>query len=221
MTPKKILKISTDIAMLGLIFFLMSYPLTRGLMRHAICGIALFAFFMTHHLLNLRWHMGLFRGRYGGKRIFAAAADIMLCAATLAMATSSLLMAGDVFAFAPFPMTWWARSLHATSAAWLFALSGLHLGLRWKGLWKLGSVMAGRGWLPLAAIFMTYGLWNLAQSNLLSAMFLLDDGKAPPASLESFILRHVVIFLFFCLLANFPTTILQKKGIINAQEKLF
>ena len=52
MYVKKLLKIITDILMFMDFIFLMSHEVVRNLSAHGVFGIALFALFILHHVLN-------------------------------------------------------------------------------------------------------------------------------------------------------------------------
>ena len=184
---------------------MMSYPVTRGLLRHGICGCIAIALFLVHHLLNLGWHRSLLRGRWSARRILLSAADILLVAVVCALIASSLVMAGDVFPFAPFPMPWWGRDLHGAATAWCFVLSSFHLGLHGHGFWsllrsRLHAVM-GRIWiiLPLAAF--AAGSAAFLQSGLPDRLLLLEASGGHPSPCL-FFAQYAAIALSCCLLAR-------------------
>ncbi|MBP3729844.1 MAG: DUF4405 domain-containing protein [Mailhella sp.] len=186
MTRRRALSLTVDAAMAILMLWLMSYPVTRGLLRHGVCGVSLAALIIFHHLLNLPWYRALPRGRWKAPRVLTAASDMALFAAFAALTASSLVMAGDVFSFVPFAMPWWGRDLHSFSTAWLFALSFFHLGLHGSGFWNglraiLGRIM-GRVVLPAAISIFAMCLLAFWKSGLWKNMFLLEQaaGHAAP-----------------------------------------
>jgi len=132
-------KILVDVAMYGLFLYLMSYHAGQGLFRHGVLGCILLALFFLHHGLNWKWYRSLGRGRYTLARIGFLSVDLLLLAAMVLMALSSIQMSGHVFAFSPFFGTRTARSLHTVSTAWGFVLTALHMGLHTRALFaKLG-----------------------------------------------------------------------------------
>lgn len=112
-----------------LFLYLMSYRAGRGLYLHSVLGCILFAVFLFHHVLNLRWYQGLGKGKYTLRRTIFVMLDFLLLAAMVIMAISSVMMSGDVFAFSPFMSTQFGRDLHICSTAWGFFLTVLHIGL--------------------------------------------------------------------------------------------
>ena len=92
-------------------------------------GMAFTGLVLLHHCLNLAWHKSLFRGRWTEERVLVVITDTGLLFATIALVTSSLVMAGEVFSLAPFAMLWWSRELHMGATTWIYALSCVHLGL--------------------------------------------------------------------------------------------
>ena len=53
------IKIFIDVVMYLIFLYLMSYRAGRGLLLHGILGCILFALFVLHHILNVRWYGGL------------------------------------------------------------------------------------------------------------------------------------------------------------------
>ena len=152
MNARRRVKIAVDAAMFGLMLCLMSYPMTRGLLRHGVCGVSFLALLLVHQALNLDWYRALFRGRWNARRVLLTAANAALLMSSAALIASSLAMAGEVFPFAPFPMAWWGRGLHTAATAWSFVLVSFHLGLHGQSFWNqirrarrcAGAVVCGR-----------------------------------------------------------------------------
>ena len=82
MKPKQILKISVDIAMTALFLALMAYHIT-GNSLHEWLGVTLFLLFIIHHILNLKWYRGLFKGKYTASRVLMATVNFLLFAAII------------------------------------------------------------------------------------------------------------------------------------------
>ena len=129
MHVKKILKIITDILMFVDFIFLMSHEVVRNLSAHGVFGIALFALFILHHVLNGGFYRSLNRGKYNSVRILFSATAWLLFALMILMAFSSVMMSGAIFTFSSINMTSWSRPLHTFSCSWGFLVMGFHLGL--------------------------------------------------------------------------------------------
>lgn len=183
----KYFRSSIDLGMSGLLLFLLSYPETRGLYRHGVCGCILLLLFIWHHLLNLHWYSALAKGSWNAARLFSTAVDIALYLATLATLLSCLLLSGEVFALAPFAMTGWARSLHTTATAWLYVLVCIHAGLHWPWPWNVCSAIVGKAWPYLAGTIICIGLWCALTSGIWDNLFLSELNPGRPESLEQFL----------------------------------
>ena len=90
MNTKKF-KIVTDSIMLILLPLLMSYSLI-GESLHEWLGIAMFAVFIVHHILNRKWLTSIFKGRYTPYRIYINTVNILLCVIMLALPISGIVM---------------------------------------------------------------------------------------------------------------------------------
>ena len=108
---KRKIKALTDAVMYLIFVYLMSYRAGRGLFLHGVLGCTLFALFVLHHILNGRWYGALKKGNYHPLRVFLTGIDLLLFAAMIGMAVSSVMMSGDVFGFSPFITTYFARTL--------------------------------------------------------------------------------------------------------------
>lgn len=64
------LKIATDVIMTVLFLCMMAYHIT-GNKLHEWLGIILFALFILHHILNMKWYKGIFKGKYSAVRILS------------------------------------------------------------------------------------------------------------------------------------------------------
>ena len=198
----KAVRIVVDTSMFVLILFLMSYPLTRGLMRHGVCGALLGGLLFCHHLLNLPWYRSLCRGFWNFRRRVLTVTAMLLLLDTLVLIFSSLSMSGEVFAFMPFPMTSWGRSLHTAVTAWTFVLVSFHMGLHWQGFWKRLRQGLGKAFYPLMLVLLVSGGWCFWESRLWSDMLLTGDLKVYPYEFWQFILLYLGITAFFCLISR-------------------
>ncbi len=212
MNLRRATKLTVDIAMATLMLWMMSYPVTRGLLRHGICGCAVIGLFTLHHLLNLSWHRTLLRGKWGGLRMLSASADILLILAFACLLASSLVMAGDVFPGAPFAMPWWGRDLHSASTAWIFALAAFHMGLHGNAFWawlrRTAEKLLGRAWLPAAAMLLAVGAVSFRETDLPERMLLLDAARGQPP-LWLFYCRLIGAGMLWALLARMARRLTQ------------
>lgn len=207
---RRLVRYGVDVALFMLLLFLMSYPVTRGLMRHGVCGALFLALLLVHQIVNGGWYRSLFRGRWNRSRILLFVSDTALMAASLMLAASSLAMAGEVFSFAPFPMTSWGRSLHNAASAWTFVLAAFHLGLHGRAVWKCLEKALGRFCYPvLLAAFLAGGLcfW---ESGLLDSMLFLEGFKTQAADPAAFLMQYLGVVLFLCLPAQILTKSLSR-----------
>ena len=128
MKRRQAAKIIIDIAMYLIFVALMQEHLwADGL--HEWLGITLFALFIAHNVLNIRWYKSLFKGKYTVARSISTVINIALLAAILCCMVSSVLVSGKIFAFLNLGGAKIGRSLHLVSTAWAFILKNLHLGL--------------------------------------------------------------------------------------------
>lgn len=127
---KSALRAATDLALAAALPALMLGALT-GRRAHEWLGAAFAALFTAHHLLNLGWWRGLFRGGYTPARVFTTALNLLMLADVAAVAVSGAAMSRYVFAFLPVKGTALAREVHLVAAYWGLVLMSAHLGAHW------------------------------------------------------------------------------------------
>lgn len=212
---KRFFRLSIDIGMFCLMLFLMSYPLTRGLYRHGVCGVILLVLFVLHHWLNLGWYRSLLHGRWTSQRILLSFAVVMLIPATLALLTSSLVMAGEVFSFVPFSMPSWGQSLHTFATAWIFVLMSFHLGIHGtfvhKQLAKLSRKISGKIFYLLALILLIPCFFAFIRTELWRDLFILEGTKIPPEDIPHFLCQFLGTTLFFAIPAQMIRFVVGKQ----------
>lgn len=151
MKRRQAAKIIIDIAMYLIFVALMQEHLwADGL--HEWLGITLFALFIAHNVLNIRWYKSLFKGKYTVARSISTVINIALLAAMLCCMVSSVLVSGKIFAFLNLGGARFGRTLHLISTAWAFVLMSLHMGLHLtplinklkknKNLLRAGQILA-------------------------------------------------------------------------------
>ncbi len=177
MKSKTAVKISADFAMTVLLLLLMTYELV-GQETHEWLGIAIFALFILHLILNRSWLKSIFRGKYTPVRILQTAAAAGVLLTMLGSAVSGVILSRHALAFLPIEGgRAFARTLHLLSAYWGFVLMSFHLGLNWKMLISVAkrftppkaTVWAARF---LAAGIAVYGIYALINRGIFGYMFL-------------------------------------------------
>lgn len=128
MTNKMKIKMTIDMAMSIVLFFLMSYQLT-GQKNHEIAGALMLILFIAHHVLNFGWFKALGKGSYSSYRICTTVMNVALLIVMLLLMISGIRMSGYVFTFIEIPISMSvARSLHMTCSYLSFLLMGIHIG---------------------------------------------------------------------------------------------
>lgn len=196
---KRKVKIVIDILMTCLMLYSMSYQAGGGLRLHAFSGMAVFALFIAHHVLNASFAKALRRGRYNARRIFLTVIDGALFVFMVLMAVSSVMVSGLAFpvGFLPGSFVW--RSVHVLSASWIFLLTAVHLGLhlapRIASLERrAGRAPALRGLVIAAEVFVALaGLFFFVQLGVFYDLFRIPYVKINPMPPLSLILYALVI----------------------------
>lgn len=186
MKPIFYVRISVDISMAAILLFLLGWHLF-GNFPHEILGTGLFVLFSIHNILNFRWYRSLFRGRYTVFRAVQTAVILLLWLCIVLTAASSLMISRDVWAFLEVPGAAVGRKIHLVATAWLFVLSGVHLGFHGEAVvGKIRRFLKRRTKTAFAAgIFLTvltaaaavYGAVVFVRRRLYSDLFLLSEFK--------------------------------------------
>lgn len=181
MKPKMILKMSIDFVMTVLLLIQMAYMLI-GNTAHEWIGAIMFALFILHHVLNIRWYRNLFKGRYSRFRILQTAVNFSVLLCMLGLMVSGIIMSRDVFSFLPIDGGMgFARILHMVTAYWGFLLMSAHLGLHWGMIMgmvrkirkqKEASKIQKLILRVLALLISGVGMYAFMKHNLFSYMFM-------------------------------------------------
>lgn len=175
MTGKRKIQTAVDMVMMALLFLLMPYSLI-GEAFHEWCGIALFLFFILHHVLNRNWLKNIAKGKYTPFRIYNTVLDVLLFGVMFILPVSGILMAGYVFSFSFHVVV--SRQVHLSLSYWGFVLIGLHLGNHWQmavGKLFLGKRMAAwQEWVihRIPAVLSVYGGYAFIARDFWEYMFL-------------------------------------------------
>lgn len=156
MKPKAILKLLVDILMTLAMFLLMGFQFWGDIV-HEWIGVAAFALFIVHHVLNRNWHKNLFKGKYHVIRMLGSIVDVLLFGAMLALIYSGIVMSRYVFEFLGISGGLsLARRLHILASYWGFILISVHLGLHWIMVIRLAKRYANIKKLPSAYSFLPF-----------------------------------------------------------------
>lgn len=199
---KQKVKVLVDIAMYLLFVYLMGYHAGSGLWLHGVAGCALFVLFVLHHGLNLAWYQGIAKGTYTFVRVLYAIIDLLLLLDMVLMAVSSVVMAGEVFAFVLFHATQTMRTLHLVSASWGFVLMAFHLGLhihKWfeKLYQKIMESFFGYSYILLFFLIFFAGIYCFITSELWKVMIFFADRTIQMNGL-GFYIKYGMVTLAVC-----------------------
>lgn len=132
MKSKMIAKVIIDIIMTILLPVLMLHTIT-GQEIHEWLGTVMLMLFIAHHILNRKWFVGLFQGKYNIVRAARLTVDVLALVDMIGLIGSGIMMSKYVFLFLHISggMTF-ARKIHMLASYWGLILLGLHLGLHWN-----------------------------------------------------------------------------------------
>lgn len=211
-------KMIVDIAMTVLLPCLMAYSLISETL-HEFGGLAMFALFITHHVLNRGWFASLRRGRYDALRTVNTALDLMLLLDMLCMMISGILISKHALSF--LGITKGAsigRILHMLGAYWGYVLMSLHLGFHGKVMASRMGVYKNKTLCVILRILFAavslYGIWAFAKRQFPAYMFLqqlfvfFDTGEP----LILFFLDYLAIMILFAVLGYYGMKALQLAG---------
>lgn len=129
-------KMILDLTMTILLLFLMARQIT-GTSAHEWIGAAMFVLWITHNVLNHRWYLNLFKGRYTISRGIQTFTNMCLLLCMLGTMVSAVILSKEVFLFLPISgSASIARQLHILSVFWAFVL--MLSTLDFIGIWYLG-----------------------------------------------------------------------------------
>lgn len=194
MKGKPLFRHITDFAMTVFLLVQMAYSVT-GQSVHEWMGIAMFALFVIHHLLNFQWLRSTGKGRYTAARILQSALVLLLFLCVIAQIVSGITMSRHALPFLNIPLpTSTARLIHLSCGYWTFLLASLHLGLHWGAFLAMGRKLRSGQTLSLkgkialriaAGAAALYGAICFVRQNIFDYLFLriefvfFDYEKAP------------------------------------------
>lgn len=124
-------RIFTNTIIVALLLFALAFRIT-GDFAHEIFGSFACAFFSVHNIAKRRWYFGILKGKHSFKRLFCAFLNFALLFAFVLLVASGIFSSKYLFAFLGADSGMTIRQIHSTSAYWLLALVGAHLGMHWK-----------------------------------------------------------------------------------------
>ncbi len=181
------LRLAVD-ACLAAVFVALMTTATVEEFAHEWLGMAAFALFVVHQVLNRRWWTGLVRGRYTALRALGTVVNLGLALCMVGQMASSLVLSEHALWWLPaLDGAWWARVVHLLCSYWGFVLAAIHAGLHLVGaartLARRGGALAWGVRIAFVAVA-CFGAWSFVQLDLatyltLSSQFVFVDPAVP------------------------------------------
>ena len=221
MKQKQILKIITDIVMTVILLLLMAHSLV-GEAAHEWLGISMFALFIFHHILNVKWSKSIFKGKYTPYRVLQTALAILALTAMFGSMVSGIIISRHALKFLNITSGQsWARTVHLLSAYWGFIIISLHLGLHWNIMLNMTERMFKkpskiRKWVMrmIGAAIAGYGVYAFIKREIGSYMilknqFVFFDFGEP---LILFLLDYIAVMGLFVFVGHYLAKVLIEIG---------
>lgn len=228
MKPKLIAKITVDVAMTAALLLLMTFELI-GAATHEWLGIGLFVLFVVHHILNRKWSVSIFKGKYTPIRVFRTVLVVLVLISMLGSMISGIILSRHALAFLPINGGQaFARTLHTLSAYWGFVLMSIHLGLHWGTMMNMAKRVfkkpsAVRKWVLriIAFAISGYGIYAFVKRGVGSYMmlknqFVFFDFDEP---MIFFILDYLAIMVLFAAVGHYMSLIVGRLSKRTAKTK--
>ena len=213
---------AVNICMTAVLLCLMPYS-RMGEANHEILGVALFALFVVHHVLNRKWLGAVAKGRYGTFRIVQTALVALLACSVAATVASGIIISNHLFIALTGSIDYGiyeaAKSVHMVSAHANYVLMSLHLGMNWSTIIAAARRVRGENptavrWVlrALAVALAIYGVYAFVKRHIgeylaLQAHFLLLDAQEP---LIFFFFDYLAIVELFVLIGYFAAKLLKR-----------
>ena len=168
------LKIFTDISTLIILLLLMPYSLI-GEKPHEVLGVAMFALFVLHQILNRNWYKSLTSGKFNRSRILTTAINFLILILMILQTASGVLLSNYLFVFDFYEGIGTARLIHLAVSYWLFILVAVHLGFHFKFLKTQLKIKSVTPLKILAGAISIYGIYAFINRQLLDYMFLKSE----------------------------------------------
>ena len=205
--------------MTAALLLLMAYSLI-GEAAHEWLGVIIFLLFVLHHILNIKWYITLFRGKYPPIRVFGTVLTMLVLLSMAGSMISGILLSRYVFRLDVHRFSAALRTVHMLSAYWGFVFLSLHLGLHWGGIMGTARKLTKkpskfRTWTlrGMAVMIAAYGAYAFVKRDfgnymLLRYHFVFFDFEE---SVVLFLLDYVAVMGLFVCVGYYLNVILQKR----------
>lgn len=142
---------------------------------HEWLGMAAFALTVIHVVLGRRRFKALARGRKTGGNVVRLLVDVLLIAAIIGQAASSIVLSEHALSWLPaVPGSFWARPMHLLCGYWSFELAFVHAGLNTGRLPQVIGANASLKWAACitVAVMALIGAVLFVSMDIPSYMFL-------------------------------------------------
>ena len=134
-----------DILMVTALPILMAYSLI-GEDIHEVIGVCMLVAFIIHHVINWKWWVGLFKGKYNAVRVLNTAVNLILALYMILQPVSGILMSKYILKDVTISgVSSTLRTIHMTNAYWGFMLMSFHLGLHIRAVSASFTKHMGKG----------------------------------------------------------------------------
>ena len=180
---------------------LMAYSLV-GETLHEIVGSVMLALFITHHILNRKATVSMFKGKQTPARIVNTALNIILFVVMILLPVSGIVMSKHLYTFLPTTgLSAIARTTHLLLSYWGFALMSVHIGFH-ADIWlnplkkKKAAFVTFSVILTLIAVFGAYAFIvnRLYEYMFLQTQFVFFDFDKPLILVCGEYLSMIVLF---------------------------
>ncbi|MBO6047836.1 MAG: DUF4405 domain-containing protein [Erysipelotrichaceae bacterium] len=159
-----------DIMMIVLMPLLMAYSLI-GETFHEVAGTLLFVLLVCHNILNRKWWLNIFKGRYNLQRFFRTVINVALIVIMVLQIATGIILSRHLFTFIDLTsLSSKAREIHLCLGSWGLITMSIHAGMHMSPLIKRfhhQSVVY-----VILTLISLYGIYALIKRHLLSYMFL-------------------------------------------------
>lgn len=218
MKPILKIKIAVDAAMSVSMLLLMAYGLV-GEAAHEWIGMGMFALFVAHHILNLKWLLADGKGKYTPIRVLQTALVGIIFLSMFGSMISGVVLSRYVFAFFPKHGGYeLAQQVHILCAYWGFVCMSLHLGFHWSMMlamarkhlqpssmrtWSLRLI----GWLWAAYGALAFRRRGVSLYLLLRSHFVFYDYSEP---VILFLIDYLSVMVMFVLIGYLISMLLKR-----------
>ena len=218
MKPILKIKIAVDAAMSVSMLLLMAYGLV-GEAAHEWIGMGMFALFVAHHILNLKWLLAVGKGKYTPIRVLQTALVGIIFLSMFGSMISGVVLSRYVFAFFPKHSGYeLAQQVHILCAYWGFVCMSLHLGFHWSMVlamarkhlpsslprtWSLRLI----GWLWAAYGAFAFQRRGVSLYLLLRSHFVFYDYSEP---VILFLIDYLSVMVVFVLIGYYLSQVIRK-----------